>query len=109
MLAEMELSYRSISPCRDALPVRWRRTLQMGSDPAVVLTANRRKDWPAVLLATSDESFYPIEVLRVATCQRVPVNKQTATQVKDTIKECAVPPANRFRDIGRNLDAPKFG
>ncbi|CAG9533854.1 unnamed protein product [Cercopithifilaria johnstoni] len=65
-----------------------------------------RSDWPAVRLITNfGTSYFPIEVLRVAPCQRVPVSKQTSSQMKDTIKECAMLPHARFRDIARNLQA----
>uniref|UniRef100_A0A915PLY5 Piwi domain-containing protein n=1 Tax=Setaria digitata TaxID=48799 RepID=A0A915PLY5_9BILA len=67
---------------------------------------NIRTDWPAVRLVTNfGTSFFPIELLRVAPCQRVPVSKQTPLQMKDAIKECAVLPHVRFRDISRNLQA----
>ncbi|VDN41954.1 unnamed protein product [Gongylonema pulchrum] len=46
-----------------------------------------RPDWPAVRLVTEmATSYFPIEVLRVSPRQRVPVSKQTPSQMKDTIK-----------------------
>ncbi|VDK76322.1 unnamed protein product [Litomosoides sigmodontis] len=88
-----------------------------------------RADWPAVCLITNfGTSYFPIELLRVSPFQRVPLSKQTQSQMKDTIKvqfiylmgmnvtykfgieeykiiECAILPHARFRDIARNLEA----
>ncbi|VDN31427.1 unnamed protein product [Gongylonema pulchrum] len=50
-------------------------------------TADIRGDWPAVRLVKKGvTTYFPIEILRVAPCQRVPLNKQTPTQMKNAIK-----------------------
>lgn len=46
-----------------------------------------RPDLPAVRLTSPfGTTYFPIEVLRVAPRQRVPISKQTAWQMKDAIK-----------------------
>uniref|UniRef100_A0A0N5AXQ2 Piwi domain-containing protein n=1 Tax=Syphacia muris TaxID=451379 RepID=A0A0N5AXQ2_9BILA len=65
-----------------------------------------RSDLPAVRLTTPfGTTYFPIELLRVASRQRVPLSKQTAWQMKDVIKECATPPTVRFHEILKNLKA----
>nr|AEF32756.1 CSR-1 [Ascaris suum] len=65
-----------------------------------------RPDLPAVRLVTTfGTSFFPMEILSVAPRQRVPLSKQTHSQMKDAIKECATVPEVRFTEIARNLAA----
>ncbi|VDM48045.1 unnamed protein product [Toxocara canis] len=81
--------------------------------PAVPMTEYYRRqgvklrpDLPAVRLVTAfGTSFFPMEILSVAPRQRVPISKQTHTQMKDAIKECATVPEVRFTEISRNLSA----
>ncbi|CAJ0932896.1 unnamed protein product, partial [Mesorhabditis belari] len=60
---------------------------------------------PLICVQAKKETFFPMEVCTVLPDQRVGFAQQTAEQMKETTKECAVPPIRRQTLIMNNAEA----